>query len=105
MHNFRDTEAVVTNPYESPKTVSSLISDPKSPHSHESMKSWERLRLWYNAILAGEVLLLFLPLGPYLLTERFVVFAMEGAVLANVCFCVGPVVEFYLDPNTCNWNF
>lgn len=96
MHEFRDIEPKAVNPYEPPKAVSSPNAAADAWQPSESIRAWERLRLWYNAALAGEVLLLFLPFAPYLLTMSVVLFAVETAILANVCFCVGPVAEHYL---------
>ena len=59
---------------------------------------WERLRVLYNALLAG-VTAVFLPLvkdelvlpGPLTVVATL----LAGAVLANVCFTVAPIVEAY----------
>jgi hypothetical protein len=97
MPDFRDPEPLTANPYKSPLEVSEEGTEAKP--QREAMAAWERLRLWYNAVLAGEVLLLVLLLsGHYalsLLKEDFKR-VLGGALLANVCFCTGQVIEYYL---------
>ena len=53
--------------------------------------AWEKLRLVYNMILAAESMLL-MGLG----TLFWLPILLQGALLANVCFCAGPVAEGYL---------
>src|SRR5262245_2258262 len=57
--------------------------------------SWEKLRLPYNAALAIVVLS---RIGSIALD--FVPHLIEAAILANICFCMGPVAESYL----CWWK-
>jgi hypothetical protein len=56
---------------------------------------WERLRVLYNLLLVGLVLL---PTGGsfQLPSLREVPVLAVGAVLANLCFMAGPVAEAYL---------
>ncbi len=56
---------------------------------------WERLRILYNLLLVGLVLL---PTGGsfQLPSLREVPVLAVGAVLANLCFMAGPVAEAYL---------
>ncbi len=57
--------------------------------------AWEKLRLLYNAILTVLVFDFEVNHG----WPRDIWFWLQvavGALLANVCFCVGPVVENYL---------
>jgi hypothetical protein len=87
------------NPYQAPATVAALNSRP--PHTldcdgRDLMRDWEYRRLWFNAILIT-VTMLIGTLANFLIFERrFWTFAIEGAIGANVCFCVGPVVTWYL---------
>lgn len=73
-------------------------ADEAAPAADESARAvflaWERLRLWYNAALAAVVVLL-VPLGGPA-DERELLFLAECAFGANLCFCLGPVVEGYL---------
>jgi hypothetical protein len=68
---------------------------PTKPHdSYKVLKSWEWLRLLFNAILIPWTVLLIAVLpgggtgGP---ADVFV-----GGLVANVCFCLGPVGETYI---------
>jgi hypothetical protein len=87
------------NPYESPKSPTAFDSLPLQPatdSTHELLRTWEYRRLWFNAILiVGTVLMGILP--EFLFFQpRYWGFAIEGAIAANVCFCVGPIVTWYL---------
>jgi len=61
---------------------------------YEVLKRWEKLRLLYNAVLIPWTVLLIavLPGGGTAGPAEVLV----GGVVANVCFCLGPVVETYL---------
>ncbi|NLE39541.1 MAG: hypothetical protein GX621_16085 [Pirellulaceae bacterium] len=58
---------------------------------------WERLRIVYNIILCLEAVVIFVfgvvffavPIG------RVIAGLVIGGVVANACFCVGPVVDNY----------
>lgn len=58
---------------------------------------WEKLRIPYNIILAGVLLLTHgLAMGNQFL-QPFPLFVwLAGAILANFCFFAGPVTESYL---------
>lgn len=57
---------------------------------------WERLRIVYNAILTVEVLVLTVPMFRMTWGHRsFLVELILGAVGANLCYCAGPVINFY----------
>ncbi len=56
--------------------------------------AWEILRLWFNAIMSAIVV--YVGWG-HLGLPDFWFFVALNAVAANVCFCVGPVAEGYLD--------
>ena len=67
-----------------------------APTDGDSAKSvflaWERLRVLYNLVLAVFVLLV----GHDRIGQQgFVAFIGVNAVLANVCFSIGPVIEGY----------
>ena len=57
-----------------------------------AFQQWEWLRLAYNVVL-GLVLLPWF--GPLIDDRTFTVFVIKCAIGANLCFCVGPVVEGY----------
>ena len=95
MADFRDSDELTGNPYKSPLEVSEAGTD-RTNKPLEIMAAWERLRLWYNAVLAAEVLLVVVPSPSIYLIPGFVTFIAEGILGANVCFCVGHVLEYYL---------
>lgn len=82
------------NPYAAPAEAEIAYAPfPPGESAKEVFLAWERLRVIYNLILVGVSLLV----GMARLTElSFWYFLIEGAVGANLCFCVGPVVEGYL---------
>ena len=70
---------------------------PVSPFENASARAvflaWERLRVVYNAALAVVVLVFA---WPALSKSEFYLHLACGVVGANVCLCLGPVVEGYL---------
>lgn len=82
------------NPYAATTVIDDAIS-PRSdePSAQQVFLAWEKLRLLYNGLLAGIVLI-----SGYrnLQDWTFWVFVVEGAVGANLCYCAGPVLEGYL---------
>jgi len=62
------------------------------PTFKEVFVAWEKLRLVYNGLLLAVVVAIF--------RETVVIvaplFLILPAILANVCFCAGPVAEGYL---------
>ena len=67
------------------------------PDERESARTvflaWERLRLIFNAVLTITVL----ALGSSFLADRACWRPLVyGAILVNICFCMGPVGEGYL---------
>ena len=64
---------------------------------YDALAAWERLRLVYNGLLLGLVLLFVLPQAPGWFREApFWELLVLGAFAANVCYCVGPPVELLL---------
>src|SRR5262245_54254540 len=58
---------------------------------------WERLRIVFNAILGCEVLALTLLARADYWTQRgFIRYLVARAIIANICFCAGPVADGYL---------
>ncbi len=85
---------------ENPYQASSLAADATAPRAddataREVFLAWEKLRLYFNLILLVETLLLgLLAMGllwPHLPECLF------GALVANACFCLGPVLEGYAE--------
>jgi hypothetical protein len=59
--------------------------------------AWEKLRIWYNAVLAVVALLGLVVIDASLLLDMQAMKTMVfAAIAANVCFCVGPLVEGYV---------
>jgi hypothetical protein len=101
-----DRIAGIPQPYGSRMTPAErredIISTPppwkgRIPLTEETPRSvflaWEKLRLVFNAALAIVVLL---SAGSALSEGAFWRFLVGGVLGANVCFCLGPVVEGYL---------
>jgi hypothetical protein len=87
--------AMSINPYASPQLA------PASPAELPAVAlapflAWERLRIWYNTILMLVVVLSVLPFRNLWFSDRLNFYCIEGAILANICFCVGLVAESYL---------
>ena len=95
MADFRDSDELTGNPYKSPLEVSEAGTD-RTNKPLEIMAAWERLRLWYNAVLAGEVfVLMFTGWFSMNVMSREIGTIVAGAFWANVCFCTGHVIEYY----------
>ncbi len=87
------------NPYSAP-TVEEETH--KLPHKQVGVDfsviilRWERLRIYYNAILAIWVILLAIVFVPQHAGEaRFWIAVLTGAVIANACYFAGPLIEGY----------
>jgi len=89
------------NPYSSPPALS--VSPPDSVPStfggiaRSTFLAWEKLRLVYVGLLAA-VTLLLAALDPSrsFTSLRFWIPVVEGAVVANVCYFAGPIIETYV---------
>jgi len=58
---------------------------------------WEKLRPWYNVILAAVLVVSHAPhMGVLFLEPMALLIWLIGAVLANICFLAGPLVEAYV---------
>src|SRR5262249_59017853 len=68
----------------------SILRD--DPPAMSVFLAWEGLRVVYNLVLIAVVVAL---LGPTGILQRLP-YVLEGALVANVCFCAGPVAEGYL---------
>jgi len=60
-------------------------------------QKWEKLRSWYNVILATVLVVSHAPhMGVLFLEPMALLIWLIGAVLANICFLAGPLVEAYV---------
>jgi len=89
------------NPYAAPQLVETSSTDDRAAQARflaalGPFVAWERLRIWYNLILMVVVVATALPLRPLWFSDRLLFYCIEGAILANICFCVGLVAESYL---------
>lgn len=94
---------LMENPYTSPQADPRRDPTPLPPDADRLVNlgqialAWEKLRLWYNAVLAIVALLAVVSVDASLLVEPR---AMESMILAalaaNACFCVGPLLEGYI---------
>jgi len=86
-----------SNPYASPETGST--PETIAPDAglmaiaKPVFKSWEVLRLAYVAFLG---IVTLLPTGKRILEPQVFILVAVGAVVTNVCFFAGPVVETYV---------
>lgn len=76
---------MVDNPHLIPLVDSKLKTIAKS-----TFLAWERLRIVF-VILLGLLTLIFS--GPKLLQFRTLVLIAEGAIVANICYFAGPIIE------------
>jgi hypothetical protein len=79
-----------SNPYASPLSVGEAATS--SADFRDVFLGWEWLRVVFNGVLV--LLTLLCGLGS-LAVPKFWATAMFGAVVTNVCFCVGPILEGY----------
>ena len=93
------------NPYSAPEEM----RDPADPTSALSTRdqrcltigrvlvTWEKLRILYNAILGVEALFVFfVGWRAAVHFDDIVITIGVGALTANVCFCLGPLMDGYL---------
>src|SRR5687768_12421764 len=88
------------NPYQSPRgTEHHAETAPEIDHSSASdvFFAWERLRIWYNTVLLL-VTLIFLPAfwADWVEPRQVPAKLVGSALIANICFCIGPCAEGYL---------
>ncbi|MCO6044229.1 hypothetical protein NG895_09955 [Aeoliella sp. ICT_H6.2] len=96
------------NPFSSPQTAAAAdLGDfaPLSPERERLAKlgevfvAWERLRIWYNVVLAVVAVLVLVGIvlssGLQLSKNDFDIL-IEAAIGANVCFLAGPLLEGYV---------
>ena len=78
-----------------------MIDEVKSTIFSEETKgifrSWEFLRIVYNAILFVLSILMIWDLWPKVLVIPVLMNATLAAIAANICFFLGPITESYLN--------
>jgi hypothetical protein len=99
---------MTSNPYSSPTTDTSIGLESSAVESGASIValakpvfiSWERLRVVYVLLLGAFTMMLSIPgvihNGSQLLTFRGLIMIAEGAIVANICYFAGPIVETYV---------
>ncbi|HZN34158.1 MAG TPA: hypothetical protein VFB80_10075 [Pirellulaceae bacterium] len=80
------------NPYAAPQPVVAEASLARDA-SLTPFLAWERLRVWFNTILVLVVVVSALPQRELWFSYRLNYYCIEGAILANICFCVGLVAR------------
>jgi hypothetical protein len=83
------------NPYQSPH-IDRPVMPTEAPKVPDTFLAWERLRIWFNAVLVVAVLLGSMPAPQNMLTTEAVSRLLEGIIVVNLAFSVGMLVEFYL---------
>ena len=73
--------------------IESIVARVDDDSANRVFAAWERLRLIYCVILALVVIVFS---GAALTNHLFLLRIIKAAIVANVCFCVGPVAEGYL---------
>ena len=84
------------NPYEPPQHAGAEETKPGEGRTESLLGRWELRRIWFNVVLVAITLLVGSLPPPLLLLGDFWEFAIGGAITANICFCSGAVVEWYL---------
>ena len=94
--------ATTENPYQPPeaKLVDSAADEILDRYSRigKLVVGWEKLRLLYNIILGTFVLLLLGIAFQYVRSSILDIIprVVLGGIFANLCFCVGPILNGYL---------
>ncbi|QEF96150.1 hypothetical protein Mal15_01760 [Stieleria maiorica] len=84
-----------SNPYTAP-TTSPSSTNTDSVDFAPIIRRWERLRLYYNAILVPIVLTTtFVGFPHHASLPGYWVSVVFGGVFANLCFMAGPTIEGY----------
>lgn len=84
------------NPYEPPHHAVAEERNPAEGRTESLLGRWERRRIWFNVVLVAVTLLVGVLPPPLVLRAEFWEFAIGGAITANICYCLGTVVEWYL---------
>jgi len=90
------------NPYSSPTTTSKFADDiavqleqntSLTTLARRIFLAWERLRILYIALLA---LLTLVLAGTQIFEPEMLALVVGGAIVSNVCYFAGPIVETYI---------
>ena len=108
MHNVRRRKFMTDNPYSLPTSNTTISCEPSTVESGVSIVAmaksvfiaWEKLRIAYVMLLGAFTMMLSIPgviyNGSHLLTLRGLIMIAEGAIVANVCYFAGPIIETYV---------
>ena len=81
---------------ESHKSESSENGDSLGAIAKRTFLAWEKLRLIYIAVLGVETIAIGLIAHPLMLSPEYWGSVVMGAVFANACFFIGPIIETYV---------
>ena len=84
------------NPYAAPTSESSQVAESNVPLmelARSTFLEWEKLRIVF-VLLLGTITLLVTGAG--LLRIKVLLAVVEGALIANVCYFAGPILETYV---------
>lgn len=86
-----------SNPYAAPSAPARPSTDRPGAVGLELFLRWEKLRVLYNAILGVETLVLLGTIRPSVKggTPALLEWLAVLCFAANVCYCVGPVLDGY----------
>ena len=91
------------NPYSAPisqdesiTTLSAVQNEALGTVAKRVFLDWEKLRLVFVAVLGIETVAIGVFLYPLILNLEFWVDVILGAVAANCCFFLGPIIETYI---------
>ncbi len=90
-----DNQPDSPNPYAPPSAAIELPPIATNVPELRLFFRWEKLRTFYNTVLVVETQLSFLLYPPPLPWPELVSWLVILAVLANVAFCLGPVLDGY----------
>ena len=95
MSNENPYSSPIVEPSESPAAEPAVVSDSIWPVAKRTFLAWEKLRLVYNAILIV-MSVAYAVAWSLLFAVEFWVISFIGAIVCNVCFMLGPIIETYV---------
>ena len=95
MSNENPYSAPISDPLKSAAVEPAVVSDSIWPVAKRTFLAWEKLRLVYNGILIFMSVAYALAWSS-LFTIEFWLVAIFGAIVCNVCFMLGPILETYI---------
>ena len=92
---------MANNPYDPPTATLAVADSPIEDRFHivgKTVVAWERLRLIYNTVMGPFVLAVVAFSHTIAARDYIELFAeiVAGGVLANLCYCAGPIIDGYL---------